>query len=54
MHLFATAKCVEFAGASHLVLSELVLGGVLSLALSPQLLQVCLGALQRVLLDFVF
>lgn len=52
--LFPTGKFVEFALASHLVLSDLVLGGVFSLALSPQLLQVCLGALQGVLFHFVF
>lgn len=54
IRLFSTGKFVKFALASHLVLSELVLGGLLSLALSPQLLQVCLGALQGVLFHFVF
>lgn len=54
IRLFPTGRFVEFALASHLVLSVLVLGGVLPLAFPAQLLQVCLGALQGVLFDFVF
>lgn len=38
---------------SHLVLFDVVLGRVFSLALPPQLLQVGLRALQRVLLHLV-
>lgn len=42
-----------YAGPPHLALLVLVLIGVLSLALPPQLLQVRLGFLQGVLLHFV-
>ena len=38
---------------SYLILFDVVLGGVLPLALPPQLLQVGLRALQRVLLNLV-
>lgn len=38
---------------THLILLMVVLGGVLGLALPPQLLQVGLRALQGVLLQFV-
>lgn len=54
IHLFPTGRFVEFSLTSHLVLSELVLGGELPLAFPAQFLQVCLGALQGVLFDFVF
>lgn len=38
---------------SHLILFELVLGRTLSLAFPPELLQVCFGAVQGVLLQLV-
>lgn len=43
----------RFQFQSHLVLFDFVLGQVLSLAFPPQLLQVCLGALQEVRLHLV-
>lgn len=42
-----------FLSSSHLAFLVLVLVRILALALSPQLLQVCLGLLQRILLHLV-
>lgn len=45
--------CFCFLSSSHLAFLVLVLVRILALALSPQLLQVCLGLLQRILLHLV-